>query len=75
MCLGKKIEYQQPVKLKTAISPYQGFFLRLLKAKKYLKNSLLQKYKNSQNLSDQKAKCQPWIIKKCQNLNEKAQIG
>jgi hypothetical protein len=29
---------------------------------------LLQRYKNSRNVLDEKAKCQPWIIKKKQKF-------
>jgi hypothetical protein len=48
------------------------FILRLLKAKKHPKKfPCYKRYKNSRNFLDEKAKYQPWIIKKKPKLDEK----
>jgi hypothetical protein len=45
--------------------PDQGSFFRLHVARKHQKEfSSYKRYKNSRIFLDEKAKCQPWIIKK-----------
>jgi hypothetical protein len=50
-----------------------GFFLSCMQPESTKKTSLLscyKKYKNSRNFLDEKAKYQPWIIKKKPKLDE-----
>jgi hypothetical protein len=56
------------------MSPKQGSFLGCMQPEST--KNLISLYKNSRIFLDEKAKCQPWIIKKSQNLDdEEAKIG